>query len=530
MVNIQLSNPFSEETFNLLAELHENLSFDYYLEHSDDFREYVQEPFQKLFQQVISSLPSSIEAYMETKKGIFCRLTEEREKESWDFYYSSISPKGKKNFSSIQLYTYLDYSSLSLGFRILDSKIRKSFLENSQEHKRILTYILGSSLSDSRLNFIASKTGNQKKSKHKAHPLEAKSWLQNPRKTHHQVENILSKKDVLSMSGNDLVQHIKEIFEKLFPLVLLASSKNPIEEICDYLDLLESPSSTQPFYSLKDCARETGFEEKTLTLWLEALKRKKQAIIYGPPGTGKTFLAEKLAQLLSQEDGFFDLVQFHPMYAYEDFIEGIRPQSKGNTIIYPLVPGRFLEFCAKSENLKGNCILLIDEINRSHLERVFGELMYLLEYRGREIILASGNRFRIPENVFLIGTMNTADRSIALVDYALRRRFAFFPLFPSYQVLKCYHKKSAFPVDQLIELLVRLNEEIQDPHYQIGISFFLHKDLHLHLPSIWQTEIEPYLEEYFINQTDKVTLFRWERVSKGLISSTSLSTGKNSFE
>ena len=171
--------------------------------------------------------------------------------------------------------------------------------------------------------------------------------------------------------------------------------------------------------------------------WVRAIERKGQAIIYGPPGTGKTFIAEKLAlHLIGGGDGFQEVVQFHPAYAYEDFVQGIRPKARPDgSLDYPVVPGRFLDFCDRSRSCQGRCVLVIDEINRANLSQVFGELMYLLEYRNREVPLASGGMFQIPENVRLIGTMNTADRSIALVDHALRRRFAFLALYPNYEVL-----------------------------------------------------------------------------------------------
>jgi 5-methylcytosine-specific restriction endonuclease McrBC GTP-binding regulatory subunit McrB len=205
------------------------------------------------------------------------------------------------------------------------------------------------------------------------------------------------------------------------------------------------------------------------------IERKGQAILYGPPGTGKTFIAEQLAKhLIGGGNGFSELVQFHSAYSYEDFIQGIRPQSQDGELKYSLAPGRFIEFCEKAESCEGLCVLIIDEINRANLAQVFGELMYLLEYRDKKIRLAgSSELFGIPENVRIIGTMNTADRSIALVDHALRRRFAFIELRPNYEMLRQYHekKKTDFKVDGLIEILERLNKAIANKHYEIGISF-----------------------------------------------------------
>lgn len=275
----------------------------------------------------------------------------------------------------------------------------------------------------------------------------------------------------------------------------------------------QDAGSVNPEYSLEEFSDEAGFEVELLERWVRAIDRKGQAILYGPPGTGKTFAAERLARhLIGGGDGFTSVVQFHPAYAYEDFMQGIRPQTVDGALQYPMVPGRFLEFCREAGNRGGRCVLIIDEINRANLSRVFGELMYLLEYRNQEVPLAGGGPFRIPGNVRLIGTMNTADRSIALVDHALRRRFAFLQLYPNYEVLRKFHRRTGFPVDGLIEALTHVNKEIADPHYQIGTSFFLSDDLARDIEDIWRMEIEPYLEEYFFDRSEKADPFQWESV------------------
>lgn len=269
----------------------------------------------------------------------------------------------------------------------------------------------------------------------------------------------------------------------------------------------------QPEYTVYKCAEETGINQGELERWIRSIHRKKQAIIYGSPGTGKTFIAEKIANLLiSGGDGFSELVQFHPAYTYEDFIQGIRPQTEDGKLVYPLKPGCFITFCHRAETCEGICTFIIDEINRANIAQVFGELMYLLEYRDREIPLAAGNTFRIPENVRIIGTMNTADRSIAEFDYALRRRFAFIELRPNYEILRKRYTDIDFPIDKLIDVLQRINQTINDKNYEIGISFFLTDNLLDEIEDIWLMEIEPYLEEYFFNQPETVDQFRWNKL------------------
>lgn len=269
----------------------------------------------------------------------------------------------------------------------------------------------------------------------------------------------------------------------------------------------------QPEYTLSECAEDTGINESELESWIRSIHRKKQAIIYGSPGTGKTFIAEKIAKLLiSGSDGFSELVQFHPAYTYEDFIQGIRPQTEGGKLTYPLKPGCFKKFCDRAEICEGICTFIIDEINRANIAQVFGELMYLLEYRDRKIPLAAGNSFRIPNNVRIIGTMNTADRSIAEFDYALRRRFAFIELRPNYEILKKKYADIDFPIDKLIHILQNINQTINDKNYEIGISFFITDNLLDDIKDIWCMEIEPYLEEYFFNQPEIIDEFRWNKL------------------
>lgn len=284
---------------------------------------------------------------------------------------------------------------------------------------------------------------------------------------------------------------------------------------------LPSPVNDMPTaaYSLDECAEATGFAKGRINSWKSALDRKKQAVFYGPPGTGKTFLADHLSRhIVGGTDGFVECIQFHPAYTYEEFIQGIRPETdeKGN-LQFALKSGRFLEFCSRAGQHKGPCVLIIDEINRANLARVFGELMYLLEYREKDMPLAGGLRFSIPDNVRLIGTMNTADRSIALVDFALRRRFAFLELSPEYDVLWAYQHRRNFNADGLVLVLHDVNAAINDKNFHLGISFFLTDNLSGTLEEIWKLEIEPYLEEYFFSQPEAMIAFRWDKIKERLL-------------
>jgi len=282
-----------------------------------------------------------------------------------------------------------------------------------------------------------------------------------------------------------------------------------------FLADVEPTSAIQPAYSLGDVADATGMDHATLERWIRAIHRKGQAILYGPPGTGKTYVAKELAKhLVANADGFVKVLQFHAATAYEDFIQGLRPEIDANgNLSYVLAPGGFLKFVREARARSGVSVLILDEINRADLARVFGELMYLLEYRDEQVALAAGGKMlSVPRNVRILGTMNTADRSVALVDHALRRRFAFLRLQPDLVLLKRWHQGSVGETlaSKLVVELERLHVRIDDPHLALGISYFLVKDLPLHLPDIWRMEIEPYLEELFFDEPDPLGDFAWE--------------------
>lgn len=287
------------------------------------------------------------------------------------------------------------------------------------------------------------------------------------------------------------------------------------------LAVREQPNATYQTdlapYSVEQMAEEIGHSTAQVERWRQAVERKGQLIFYGPPGTGKTFVAQKFARLLAQQDGFYELVQFHPAYSYEDFIEGLRPLTDENQQTqFVRQPGRFVHFCRQAEQHAGNCVLIIDEINRANITAVFGELMVLLEYRGKTIPLASGTPFMVPDNVKIFATMNSADRSLALVDFALRRRFSFISLQPNYELLRTYHAASSLNIDTLISFLNAINKSIDDPNYAIGHSYFLVPDIETQLQDIWEMDIMPYLREYFLEYEETLDDFSWEKLEQQL--------------
>ncbi len=233
------------------------------------------------------------------------------------------------------------------------------------------------------------------------------------------------------------------------------------------------------------------------------LKDKKQVIFQGPPGTGKTYVAQKLAQRLAGSKNRVTLVQFHPSYAYEDFVEGYRPTLKEGLATFELRKGPLRRAAEQARNDSGaDHFLIIDEINRGNLAKIFGELYFLLEYRDEPVdLLYSEEPFSLPKNLYIIGTMNTADRSIALVDLALRRRF-YFKMFhpddePIKSVLGKWLKANAPDMAWVADVVERVNELLKDDrHAAIGPSYFMQDKLDEgKVKRIWEHSVLPYIEE-----------------------------------
>jgi len=506
-------SPFSEETFTLLEGLHANPTRDFYQERRAEFEKHVEKPFRRLLRRVAESLPDRIAGLMETRKNVFARIPKNDYGHggAWDFYWGAFYPRGGKRTTDAQLFAVIHRDRLEFGFHVGErgTEQRERFVRNCVRHRQELVRLLRDGLSEEEIGY---GEGERRTS-------ELERWTESPERLGVHASAVMPKEEVLQSSEDQLAERVLRVFNKLFPLVLLATRDEPPPEILGHPDLAAEGAELNPVYTLAQLAEEVGLEEEMLGRWVRAIERKGQAILYGPPGTGKTFLAERLARhLTGGGNGLQEIVQFHPSYAYEDFIQGIRPRSRDGRLEYPLVPGRFLEFCREAEKRSGRCVMIIDEINRADLSRVFGELMYLLEYRDREVPLSGGGRFSIPSNVYIIGTMNTADRSIALVDYALRRRFAFLGLYPNHDVLRRYHVGTGFPVEGLIRALERVNREIGDRHYAIGITFFLRKNLRDEIEDIWRMEIEPYLEEYFFDRPEKADQLRWTGIEETIFS------------
>ena len=243
--------------------------------------------------------------------------------------------------------------------------------------------------------------------------------------------------------------------------------------------------------------------------WL--LEDKRQVIFQGPPGTGKTFVAQELAEWLAAPGGRVTLVQLHPSYAYEDFVQGYRPALNDGRPTFELKSGPLLSAAQSARALpQAKHFLVIDEINRGNVAKVFGEMYFLLEYREREVQLQySDTPFSLPTNLYIIGTMNTADRSIALVDLALRRRFHFVEFHPDdppiRDVLRRWlTKNGASEMAWVADVVDLANEQLRDDrHAAIGPSHFMKPNLsEADVERIWRHSVLPYIEERLIGSPE----------------------------
>jgi 5-methylcytosine-specific restriction protein B len=261
-----------------------------------------------------------------------------------------------------------------------------------------------------------------------------------------------------------------------------------------------------------ELADELMLDQAELEKIADLLWERRQIVLYGPPGTGKTWLARVLARHLTDE-GSVKLVQFHPSYTYEDFFEGFRPGDPdgSGTLTFTLRAGPFRNFAeAAGDHPEIPYILIIDEINRANLAKVFGELYFLLEYRDQPVNLQYSPtlEFTLPKNLFIIGTMNTSDRSIARIDAAMRRRFAFVELDPRvppvHGLLGRWLARHNLPLEGAL-LLDELNRRIEDADAAIGPSYLMDERIYKRadgLDRVWQYSIMPLLEDLFYGQRD----------------------------
>lgn len=290
-------------------------------------------------------------------------------------------------------------------------------------------------------------------------------------------------------------------------------NKNEIEAVF----IAESEQNTNVIYTKKEFLEEVFMTSDCYDTLVQVLFNKKNMILQGAPGVGKTFIAKRLAYSIMgvKDESHIEFIQFHQNYCYEDFMMGYKPQGDS----FELKKGIFYQFCKKAESdLEQNYFFLIDEINRGNMSKIFGELLMLIEkdYRGMSMTLAyDGQLFSVPKNLYIIGMMNTADRSLAMIDYALRRRFSFFEIEPAFVSDGFMNYVKSFENETfllLIEKIKKLNIEIQKDSalgsgFQIGHSYFCGESMCTKewLQAIVNFDIIPLLQEYWFDEPKKVS-------------------------
>ena len=303
------------------------------------------------------------------------------------------------------------------------------------------------------------------------------------------------------------------------------------EEFDFIMDLIREENSVQnethiESYSKEDFLDEVYMSEQRFKTLVSVLKNKKNIILQGAPGVGKTFIAERLAYSImgKKDDSRIRFVQFHQNYSYEDFVMGYKPVENGFELKY----GVFYHFCQEASDYpEKNYFFIIDEINRGNMSKIFGELLMLIErgYRGKKAALAyNGRLFSVPENIYIIGMMNTADRSLAMIDYALRRRFSFFDMEPGFDSEGFIRYQNALDNEIFNKLILKvkeLNDEITKDKslgkgFCIGHSYFCERDVCTDewLHEVVDYDIIPMLREYWFDEADK--LQRWENKLQGV--------------
>lgn len=314
-------------------------------------------------------------------------------------------------------------------------------------------------------------------------------------------------------NGKPINFYASPLRDKWHPDVVeeLTATTPPAEEPAgDEVDAVESdPRGFRPVdIDTASLSQELQLDEAWISRVIDAIHRRGQVILYGPPGTGKTYVAKALTRALTGKDGAERRIQFHPSYTYEDFFAGYRPREKNGQLVFELTKGplsRISDDARRDPDVTH--VLMIDEINRANLSKVFGELYYLLEYRDEPIDLLyagsgtdGGDTFSLPPNVVIIGTMNTADRSIALLDSAMRRRFSFFELHPDVAPVAGILDRWSDAHPQtlpLSALFAELNTRIRDREDRIGPSHLLRPEnlSRSALEAIWTENLMPLLEE-----------------------------------
>jgi len=515
---------FTPDTFGFMSDLAANNNQSWFQSNKDRFRNSVDLPLRALVkdlgEQVMTALDPGLETAAKSTKCI-SRIRKnvygaQEEDVYRELYWAAFYRKERTKQTDCQFFMSIRPAKFHHGifFGEHTDDMRASLVESMEAHPGLAGKVFAQ-IKKQEFLFADSESSDSPE------PVEIATYdefLDLVRNHRFHIFRRLAPEEAVA-TGAALNKKIGDDFRTLYAVFLLATSANPEVDVPPYVREQDEESDVDSDgdddqTTIADLAAATYMEEEFFTKLDKYLEDKQQLIFFGPPGTGKTFVALQYAEYRTQDKSKVRTVQFHPSYGYEDFMEGLRPVTQNGQLVYQVEAGVFKKLCDDARaDMKSTYVLLIDEINRGNLPRILGELLFLLERREETAELPYSKKpFSIPRNVIILGTMNSSDRSIALMDLALRRRFHFVTMEPRREVLRAWLQEKEKPLwigglfDRLNETL--RSESIDDDHL-VGHAHFMSPHLdEEQLELIWEGTIEPMLREYFFTEPEKLAKFR----------------------